>query len=166
MQAINANTAYFSCMKQGQRGYAVGVMELVDFLNQWFNENSQAKFAELAGVQQSTVSRWKNSKTPPSFESCLRIARAMGKSPIEIFEAVGRSEFIDLFKYFFPNAAASNTAPRPKKLRDAVARLESLHELNPRAFQSVARTIDDWLADESRNESEKPPSKNTMEKAG
>lgn len=75
-------------------------MKLVELLNQWFREHSQTELAASAEVKQSTVSRWKNIKTPPSFESCLRIARAMNEDPVVIFEAADRQEFVGLFNHF------------------------------------------------------------------
>lgn len=66
-------------------------------------ENSQAAFAESAGVEQSTVSRWKNHGIPPTFENCLRIAKAMNKHPMMIFEAAGHPEFEDIFRFFSPD---------------------------------------------------------------
>jgi hypothetical protein len=45
--------------------------------------------------------------------------------------------------------AAGQTLPSnaPAELRAATARLELLYREKPRAFQSVSRTIDDWLSD-------------------
>ncbi len=88
-------------------------MKLVDILNQWFKEHSQTEFAEVAGVKQSTVSRWKNAQVPPDFENCLRIAKALNEDPLTIFKAADRPEFAELYKFFFPNYQ-----PKPEPIAD------------------------------------------------
>ncbi len=89
-------------------------MELVDLLNQWFSNNSQDEFARAAGVTPSAVSRWKNGVAPPTFENCLRIAKAMRVDPLDIFAAAEKPEFTELYKHFLPDYAP---APAPAPLQ-------------------------------------------------
>jgi transcriptional regulator with XRE-family HTH domain len=105
-------------------------------LNQWFKEHSQTEFAAAAGVQQSTVSRWKNEKKPPTFENCLRIARAMNEDPTRIFEAADRSEFIELFKYFFPDY---KPAPAPVAEKNFICDIKD-HIAYHRMLEEILRS--------------------------
>jgi len=77
-------------------------MSLRDLLNKHFETSNQVKFAIAAGVEQSTVSRWKNHDIPPTYENCLRIAKALNTHPSKIFEAAERPEFNDLFNFYSP----------------------------------------------------------------
>ena len=42
---------------------------------------TQKEFAEIAGIQQSTISEWKKNKTNPSSDKILAICRALDVSP-------------------------------------------------------------------------------------
>lgn len=52
---------------------------------------SQKEFAELAGVQQSTISEWKKNKTNPSSDKILAICRALDVSPEWLLSGVDPS---------------------------------------------------------------------------
>lgn len=89
-------------------------MALVDLLIQWFKDNSQVEFANSAGVTESAVSRWKNGKVDPTFENCLRIAKALNADPIDVFKAADRENYIDLFKHFLPDYKVSPASNQVK----------------------------------------------------
>ena len=42
---------------------------------------TQKEFAEISGIQQSTISEWKKNKTNPSSDKILAICRALDVSP-------------------------------------------------------------------------------------
>lgn len=111
MQGKNANDAIISSVKQNAKCYALCSMTLYELLIQWFKEHSQTEFAEKAGVQESTVSRWKNKEVPPTFENCLRIARAMNEDPRKIFEAANKPQFAELFESFLPGYKPPEPTP-------------------------------------------------------
>jgi transcriptional regulator with XRE-family HTH domain len=50
---------------------------------------NQAEIAELAGVDQTGVSRWLSGRTAPRVESVIRFARSLGRSPVEALVAAG-----------------------------------------------------------------------------
>lgn len=106
----------------------LGQMKLVDMLNQWFAKNSQTKFAAAAGVQQSTVSRWKNTQIPPTFENCLRIARALNADPLDIFDAADKPEYKELFRFFLPDYKPKPEATTNTMLIGNIADHRLLHE--------------------------------------
>ncbi len=90
-------------------------MGLLTLLNQYFREHSQAELANNIGVTQSIVSRWKNNQETPNFENCLRLAKELNKSPLEIFDAIGSEKFAELFKSFLPEYE-----PKPAPEADAI----------------------------------------------
>lgn len=47
----------------------------------------QEDLAEAAGVSQSTIVRLENGQNEPTFSTALRIARALGVSPMDLWEA-------------------------------------------------------------------------------
>lgn len=49
------------------------------------NNLSQEKFANIIGVNQTTVSKWLLGKKKPSFESVLLIYEKFGVTPNELF---------------------------------------------------------------------------------
>jgi len=49
----------------------------------------QAEIAELAGIDQTGVSRWLAGRTVPRVESVIRFARNLQRSPIEALVAAG-----------------------------------------------------------------------------
>lgn len=50
---------------------------------------NQSEIAELAGVDQTGVSRWLSGRTVPRVESVIRFARSLGRSPVEAMVAAG-----------------------------------------------------------------------------
>lgn len=112
-------------------------MKLHQLLAEHFQEHSQTEFARKAGVQQSTVSRWKNGDIPPTFENCLRIALALDRDPQEIFAAADKPEFALLYRQMFPEWRI-----RPVSEEEFYRRLslDSAHVQAHRRLQDILNT--------------------------
>lgn len=52
-------------------------------------EIDQAALAKRLGRSQATVSRWISGATAPDYESCLRLAKIIGRPPREVLRAAG-----------------------------------------------------------------------------
>lgn len=52
----------------------------------------QEDLAEAAGVSQSTIVRLENGQNEPTFSTALRIARALGVSPLDLWDAEPAAE--------------------------------------------------------------------------
>ena len=50
---------------------------------------TQAEIAALAGIAQTGVSRWLSGQSAPRVDSVIRLARNLGRSPIEALVAAG-----------------------------------------------------------------------------
>ncbi|MDR0843047.1 MAG: helix-turn-helix domain-containing protein [Acidobacteriota bacterium] len=108
---------------------------------------TQTDIAKSLGCKQGTVSNYLSGSVGMSEEIIDKFCDAMGITLADVALAAGELP------------SGRNVAPiseeAPKDLRAAVSRMEALYRANPRAFQSVARTIDDWLIDAEEPE-EKP----------
>lgn len=65
-------------------------MQWSEYVSDHTEGRNQAELATLAGVDQSTISRWKRGKGGlPSPENAMRLARAVGDSPVSGLLAAG-----------------------------------------------------------------------------
>jgi repressor LexA len=126
-------------------------------LCEWIQEKlsgrgTQAHFARKSGISSGTVSKWAQGEMDraPNFENCLRIAAYFQVPPEQIFEMAERPEYGKLFSELLPSRLDYHQEPTfgQKELSDAIQRLTTLYDLNPRGFRSVFRTMDDWLEPE------------------
>jgi transcriptional regulator with XRE-family HTH domain len=112
-------------------------MKLVDRLRETFQKMSQTQFAQLSGVRDSTVARWKNGQVDdPSFESCLRIAMALNVDPLTIFdEAIGdkdkREDFKKLYRRFLPEWVEQQSRVQCADHQDLIDKLEGILHVTP-----------------------------------
>ena len=109
-------------------------------------------------VGHTTVSRWLDNETlPTSMENCLRIAKACGVAPQDVFELVGKPEFAELLGHYqmttptigqvYGNPACKDLAERfdvllrlgwQDRLEDEIGKLEAYWRFAREPFQRLA----------------------------
>ncbi|MEE8586310.1 MAG: hypothetical protein V3T83_15805 [Acidobacteriota bacterium] len=104
---------------------------LAELIQGRFPDLSVRKIAAQLGVEHTSVARWLSGRSgpTPSMDSCLRIARACGADPVEVFQLAGPKAqgFAELYEFYrlSPSSAADFHAREPL-LGDLVQRLEKL----------------------------------------
>ncbi len=67
----------------------VQVLSWAEYVKRVTPGMTQTEVAELAGIDQTGVSRWLAGRSVPRIETVIRFARHLGRSPIEAMVAAG-----------------------------------------------------------------------------
>jgi transcriptional regulator with XRE-family HTH domain len=73
-------------------------MRFADYVADKAKGKDQVRLADLLGVSQSTISRWKDREDPPSIEVLIAFARAVDESPVAALVEFGYLRKSDLPK--------------------------------------------------------------------
>jgi transcriptional regulator with XRE-family HTH domain len=110
-------------------------------------KTSQVELARKIGVSKGQAHHLITGERRLNEDNLLAIINALGVTLADVALAAGDMP---------SGRVATISEEAPKDLRAAFARMEALYRANPRAFQSVARTIDDWLIDAEDPEEKTP----------